>query len=56
MGSPQEPTPEQYDELEKAGKLKMIRGPVKIRVRKGTATLDLSMPGQAVSFITLEWK
>ena len=27
MGSPQNPTPQQYAELEKAGMLKMIQGP-----------------------------
>jgi xylan 1,4-beta-xylosidase len=56
MGSPQDPTPRQYAELEKAGKLKMIQGPVNIKVRRGMAVLDLSLPGQAVSLVKLEWK
>jgi len=55
MGSPQDPTPEQYAELEKAGNLKMTEGPEKIKVRKGMATLNLNMPRQAVSLIMIEW-
>lgn len=56
MGSPQNPTPEQYTELEKAGLLKMIQGREKIKVREGMATLNLSMPVQAVSLIKIEWE
>jgi xylan 1,4-beta-xylosidase len=56
MGSPQNPTPQQYAELEKAGMLKMIEGPVKIKVREGSATVHVSLPGQAVSLIKLEWE
>jgi xylan 1,4-beta-xylosidase len=56
MGSPQNPSPQQYAELEKAGMLKMIPGPEKLKVREGIATIDLKLPGQAVSLIKLEWK
>jgi xylan 1,4-beta-xylosidase len=56
MGSPQYPTPRQYAKLEKAGMLKMIQGHLKIKVREGMAALDLSMPGQAVSLIKIEWE
>jgi hypothetical protein len=35
--------------------LKMLQGPEKIKVRKGMSTLNLNIPGQAVSLIKLEW-
>jgi xylan 1,4-beta-xylosidase len=56
MGSPQDPTPEQYAELEKAGMLKMIQKPEKIKFSKGRAGINISLPGQAVSLIRLEWR
>jgi xylan 1,4-beta-xylosidase len=56
MGSPQNPSPQQYSELEKAGALKMTKGPVKIKVREGSVSIPVSLPGQAVSLIKLEWE
>jgi xylan 1,4-beta-xylosidase len=56
MGSPQNPTSQQYAELEKSGMLKMVQGPAKIKVRESIATINISMPGQAVSLIKLEWE
>jgi xylan 1,4-beta-xylosidase len=56
MGSPQNPSPQQYSELEKAGMLKMTEGPVKIKVREGSVSIPVILPGQAVSLIKLEWE
>ncbi|MBN2272947.1 MAG: beta-xylosidase [Bacteroidales bacterium] len=55
MGSPQEPTPEQYAGLEKAGMLKLLSKPLKIKVNQGISDINISLPGQAVSLIKLEW-
>jgi xylan 1,4-beta-xylosidase len=53
MGSPQAPTPAQYAQLEKAGKLQPLRPPERIRVENGTARLSFSLPRQGVSLLTL---
>jgi xylan 1,4-beta-xylosidase len=53
MGSPQEPTPKQYAELEEAGKLATL----KITGGSGTqtsTTLQIELPRQAVSLILLK--
>jgi xylan 1,4-beta-xylosidase len=46
MGSPQQPTPEQYSELERAGKLAELRG---------QPSLSFRLPRQGVSLIELSW-
>ena len=56
IGSPQHPTPQQYAELEDAGRLKMIQPPGNLIINKGNAKLSINMPGQAVSLVKLEWK
>jgi xylan 1,4-beta-xylosidase len=55
MGSPQAPTPAQYAQLEKAGKLQAFRPPERIRVRNGTMRLSFSLPRQGVSLLTLTY-
>ncbi|NWF85233.1 MAG: beta-xylosidase, partial [Bryobacteraceae bacterium] len=46
MGSPQQPTPEQYAELERAGKLAELRA---------QPSLSFRLPRQGVSLIELSW-
>jgi xylan 1,4-beta-xylosidase len=54
MGSPQQPTPEQYAQLEKAGQLNRLDRE-SLRVEDGKATLHLTLPRQAVSLLRLTW-
>ena len=56
MGSPQNPTPEQYAALEKAGKLARVEPPQEVVDNGRTVTLRFTLPRQAVSLITLEWR
>ena len=56
MGSPPEPTAEQYRELEEAGKLQMCSDPVSLRVRNEKLSVPLDLPGQAVSLIIIRKK
>jgi xylan 1,4-beta-xylosidase len=56
MGSPQSPTPEQYKELEKAGKLVRLGASQKVPVQDGAAALQFNLPRQAVDLLVLEWK
>jgi len=55
MGSPQQPTRQQYKQLEKAGQLAMVSAPRTVRVRDGKATLRFELPLQGVSLLVLEW-
>lgn len=56
MGSPQEVNPEQYAELEKAGHLEMAEKPKSVKVKNGTYSEAIELPGQAVSLFVLKWK
>lgn len=55
MGSPQRPAPEQYRELERAGKLQLLDAPAWRVVKNNKLTIKFSLPRQAVSLITLAW-
>ena len=54
MGSPQEPSAEQYAELERAAQLAEGAAIEPVDVESGTATLRLTLPRQAVSLIVVE--
>jgi xylan 1,4-beta-xylosidase len=53
MGSPQKPSAEQYAALEAAGQLEQLGSPSWIAVKGGATTIDLTLPRQAVSLLTL---
>jgi xylan 1,4-beta-xylosidase len=55
MGSPQQPTTEQYAQLEKAGQLTELGPTQTVQVENGNATLRLTLPRQAVSLLKLTW-
>ncbi|MCI0540108.1 MAG: hypothetical protein L0Z50_33295 [Verrucomicrobiales bacterium] len=55
MGSPQEPAPEQYAQLEKAGQLALLNAPAPVRIENGKATVQFKLPRQAVSLVQLTW-
>ncbi len=54
MGAPQAPTPEQHQELVKAGQLTELPVAAPLDVRSGAATLRLTLPRQAVSLLEVE--
>jgi xylan 1,4-beta-xylosidase len=54
MGSPQSPTPEQYAELEQAGKLAAGDVIEPLAVEDGSTTVRLKLPRQAVSLLVLK--
>ncbi len=56
MGSPQQVSPEQYVQLEQAGKLKLLEERIDQKVDKGRITLPIDMQGQSVSLLVIEWK
>jgi xylan 1,4-beta-xylosidase len=54
MGSPQQPTPEQYAALEAAGQLQELESPHWIDASKQT-TVNLRLPREGVSLLQLSW-
>jgi xylan 1,4-beta-xylosidase len=55
MGSPQQPSREQYGQLEKAGQLEKM-GPLQdVTVENGQCRIPLGLPRQAVSLLIINW-
>ena len=55
MGSPQQPSADQYAELEKAGQLALLNDPESVPFQGGKASIKINLPRQAVSLLVLEW-
>jgi len=55
MGSPQQPTPEQYGQLEAAGQLQLDGSPVWTNLDRGDLHLLLSIPRNALVLIRISW-
>jgi xylan 1,4-beta-xylosidase len=55
MGSPQNPTPEQYAKLEAAGQLQLLESPRWIVSRGGRIDVTFVLPRQGVSLIRITW-
>jgi xylan 1,4-beta-xylosidase len=56
MGSPQNPSPDQYTELENSGKLQMAGLPETINTMSGTVEMPVILQGQCVVFFKIDWK
>jgi len=56
IGSPQNPSAEQYTELEKAGMLKMYGISVNGKVKKGLLQINTKIQRQGVGLVKIEWK
>ena len=54
LGSPQSPTPEQYSQIEKAGRLAAMHEPQPIEIRNAKATIRFALPRQGVSLLVIE--
>lgn len=54
LGSPQQPSPQQYATLEAAGKLARLGEPATLDIENGTATIRFPLPRQAVSLLVVE--
>ena len=55
MGSPQNPTAEQYKTLETSGKLKLFTSPYWENTNDDVLVLSLDLPRQGVSLFTIKW-
>jgi xylan 1,4-beta-xylosidase len=55
MGSPQNPTPQQYTDLEKAGQLQLLTSPEWITPEEDSLLLKFKLPRQGVSLLKLSY-
>jgi xylan 1,4-beta-xylosidase len=55
MGSPQNPTAEQYARLKQAGQLQLLDSPQWLDVNEGKVTIATNLPRQATSLLLLKW-
>jgi xylan 1,4-beta-xylosidase len=53
MGSPQNPTSEQIQELEKSGQLEMMSEPVQVKIENNQCNIEMQLPRQAVSLLKI---
>ncbi len=56
MGSPQSPTPGQYEQLQRAGQLKLLASPSWIPIAQGAARLQFALPRQGLSLVRISWE
>lgn len=56
MGSPQNPTPEQYKELERSGQLQIAGSSEKMKVNNGKLLYNTSLPRQGVALVKIQWE
>jgi xylan 1,4-beta-xylosidase len=55
MGSPQQPTTEQYAQLQASAGLQLLDAPVWADVSNGKLQVNTSMPRQSISLVKLAW-
>jgi xylan 1,4-beta-xylosidase len=55
LGSPTAPTAQQYSKLEAAGQLQLLDSPSWLESHAGRATLQITLPLQAISLVELSW-
>jgi xylan 1,4-beta-xylosidase len=55
MGSPQQPTADQYKKLESAGQLELLTSPEWVHIQHGTVQLQVELPREALSLVKIEW-
>jgi len=55
LGSPQQPSPEQYRELERSARLALLDSPSWVNLSAGSLTAAFTLPRQAVSLIQYSW-
>jgi xylan 1,4-beta-xylosidase len=56
LGSPAQPTPAQYAQLEQAGRLASLHPPRAVDIAGARARMRFPLPRQAVSLVVLDWR
>jgi xylan 1,4-beta-xylosidase len=55
MGSPQSPSAQQYEQLQRAGQLQLLTSPARVPLEHGVTRLQFTLPRQGVSLLRLTW-
>jgi xylan 1,4-beta-xylosidase len=55
MGSPQSPSPVQYEQLQDAGQLQLLSSPAWISLDHGATHLQFALPRQGLSLLRIAW-
>ncbi len=55
MGSPEQPTKEQFLALQKAGKLEAVGPAASLETKGGVAKVDMKLERQGVTLVRLSW-
>jgi len=55
LGSPQSPSPEQFDQFEAAGQLQLLGSPAWVPIQQGNVHLQFALPRQALSLVRIAW-
>jgi xylan 1,4-beta-xylosidase len=55
LGSPQNPTPAEYEKLEKSGQLELLTEPATLPVAGGALRIPISLPTESLSLVELTW-
>jgi len=55
MGSPQQPTVEQYAQLKSQAGLQLLNSPVWLDVVDGKLTIPTELPRQSISLLKITW-
>jgi len=56
MGSPQSPTPAQYELLQGAGQLQLLTSPAWTPITQGAAHVQFALPRQGLSLVRISWQ
>jgi xylan 1,4-beta-xylosidase len=55
MGSPEQPSEAQYQELQDAGQLQLLSSPAWMSIERATVRLQFALPRQALSLLRITW-
>jgi xylan 1,4-beta-xylosidase len=55
MGSPQSPSPAQFERLREEAQLQLLSSPQWISIEKGVAHLQFALPRQGLSLVRVAW-
>ena len=55
MGSPQQPTAAQQQQLQEAGQLQLLAPPLAVELKSGALQMDFDLPIQGISLLQLSW-
>src|SRR6266478_9737038 len=55
MGSPQSPSPQQYEQMQSAGQLQLLTSPAWVSIEHGQVHLQFTLPRQALCLLRITW-